>query len=152
MLSHVWHACIMEAQVEQTLSSLNFPKVNPIGISQQFESQRNNPRKVLYVQGGRIRNLRFFTYWHQCGIMTWASLTPSCLKYRSEILPSIIFGILLPYFHRAPRLAVHSAAARRCHVYLDPTLAGMLFTDEHMHSWCIHLDHPTRPRGLPFGT
>jgi len=30
---------------------LNFPEVHPIGMSQQFESQRNNPRMILYVQG-----------------------------------------------------------------------------------------------------
>ena len=58
-LCQVWHATIMEALVQQLLSSLNFPIVDPIGMSQQFECQRNNPRKVLYVQGSRICGLFF---------------------------------------------------------------------------------------------
>ena len=59
MLSHVWHASSMEDLVEHTLTSLNFPEVHPIGMSQQFESQRNNPRKILYVQGSTISSLFF---------------------------------------------------------------------------------------------
>ena len=59
MLSHVWHASSMEALVEHTLTSLNFPEVHPIGMSQQFESRRNNPRKILYVQGSTISSLFF---------------------------------------------------------------------------------------------
>jgi len=38
MLSHVWHASSMEDLVEQTLTSLNFPEVHPIGMFQQFEA------------------------------------------------------------------------------------------------------------------
>jgi len=49
----------MEDLVEQTLSSLNFPEVHPIGMSQQFESQQNNPQKILYVQGSTICSLFF---------------------------------------------------------------------------------------------
>ena len=57
MLSHVRLASIVEALVEQILSSLNFPNVHPIGMSQQFGSQRDNLPKILYVQGSRICSL-----------------------------------------------------------------------------------------------
>ena len=46
--------------LSQTLSSLKFPEVHPIGMSQRFESQRNNPRKILYVQSSTICSLFFF--------------------------------------------------------------------------------------------
>jgi len=39
MLNRDRHASIIKELVEQTLSSLNFPDLHPIGMSQQFEPQ-----------------------------------------------------------------------------------------------------------------
>jgi len=43
----------MEALVEQFLSSLHFPKMHPIALSQQLESYLYNSRKVSYIQGSQ---------------------------------------------------------------------------------------------------
>ena len=57
-IDHVWHGAHVEARVEQWIltNTIHLPKIHPIGISQQFESQRDNPRKVLYVQETLVYN------------------------------------------------------------------------------------------------
>ena len=38
---------------------------HPIGMSQQFKCQRDNPRNVLYVQGSQLQYVAYsFTEWH----------------------------------------------------------------------------------------
>jgi len=59
MLNQVWHASHMAGLVEQILSSLNFPEVHPISMSQQFDSKLNNARKTHFVQGSKICSLLF---------------------------------------------------------------------------------------------
>jgi len=135
MLSHVWHASSMEDLVEQTLSSLNFPEVHTIGMSQQFESQRNNPRKILYVQGSTICSLFFCILapvWDTAASFIELNLRvcPNALlsQIQAEYHP-LIFSEFFSHPHRAPRPAVYSAAACRCHASLDPRLAGILFPE-----------------------
>ena len=119
--------------LSQTLSSLKFPEVHPIGMSQRFESQRNNPRKILYVQSSTICSLFFFILapvWDTAVSFIELNLRvcPNALlsQIQAEYHP-LIFSEFFSHPHRAPRRAVHSAAARRSHVCLDPRLPGILF-------------------------
>jgi len=110
---------------------------HPIGMSQQFKCQRDNPRNVLYVQGSQLQYVAYsFTEWHGQVWDTDMSFTelnlrvcPNALlsQTQGEYHPQILF---LSHFHRAPRPAVHSAEARRCHSSLDPRLVGIFFPEE----------------------
>jgi len=96
MLSHVWHASSMEDLVEQTLSSLNFPEVHPIGMSQQFESQRNNPRKILYVQGSTICSLYF------CILAPVWDTAASFIELNLRLCPNALLSQIQAEYH--PRI------------------------------------------------
>ena len=139
MLSHVRRAFIMETLVEEIISSLSFPKAHPFDMSQQFESQQNDPLKILYVQGGRILILSFHilvpvwdTVVSFIELILGYALTSSCLKHRRNITLKNSWNSPLALPPGTSRLAVHSAAARCCHAYLDLRLTGILFPEEEL--------------------
>ena len=50
-LEEIWFATSIESLTEQVLSAFEIPEVTPMGLSQQFDLQRERSRITLYVQG-----------------------------------------------------------------------------------------------------
>jgi len=44
-----------ETLIEQILGVLQISGVGPLGLSQQYETQRNSSSKVIYVKEGRLQ-------------------------------------------------------------------------------------------------
>ena len=54
-----WSSSHQETLIEQILEVLQIFGVGPLGLSQQFETQRDFPSKVIYVQGGWLCSFVF---------------------------------------------------------------------------------------------
>ena len=50
-LEEIWSATSIESLTEQVLSAFEIPEVTPMGLSQQFDLQRERSRITLYIQG-----------------------------------------------------------------------------------------------------
>ena len=54
-----WSSSHQETLIEQLLEDLQISGVEPLGLSQQFETQRDSSSKVIYVEGGWLRSFVF---------------------------------------------------------------------------------------------
>ena len=94
------------------------------GISQQFESKRNIPRKILYIQGSRLFGIFFHTEMSFIELNLWVCPNALLSQTQAEYHP-LIFAEFSSITISCPLYA----AARRCYASLDPRLAGILLPD-----------------------